>query len=61
MPILNNIFTENILGMWEKKRGFTSHGGVLLPSEPVPQNICIKLPKADDNDREHKNDVNTLS
>ena len=55
--------------MWEKKRGFTSHGGVLLPSEPVPQNISIKLPKADDNDREHKNDndrehkndVNTLS
>ena len=37
------------------------HGVVLLPSVPVPQYICIKLPKADHNARAHKNDVNTLS
>ena len=32
------------------------HTGVLLLSDPVPQYICIKFPKADDNDRAHKND-----
>ena len=55
------LFTANILGMWEKRRGFTPHAGVLLPGEPVPQYICIKLPKPDDNGRTHKNDANILS
>ena len=55
------LFTANILGMWEKRRGFTPHAGVLLPGEPVPQYIYIKLPKPDDNGRTHKNDANTLS
>ena len=35
--------------------------GVLLPREPVSQNICMKLLKTDDNDRTHKSDANTLS
>ena len=35
--------------------------GVLLPREPVSQNICMKLLKTDDNDRAHKSDANTLS
>ena len=52
--IFNNIFTENMLGMWEKRRGFIPHG-------PAPQYICTNLPKTDDTDRSHKNDVNTLS
>ena len=29
-PIFNNIFTANILGMWGKRRGFTSHAGVVI-------------------------------
>ena len=44
-----------------EEEGVYPHGGVLLSSEPVPQYMCIKLPKADNNDRAHKNDVNTLS
>ena len=51
--------------MWGKRRGFnlspSLHAGVLPPSEPVVQYICIKLPKADDNNTAHKNDANTLS
>ena len=45
--------------MWEK--GLYPHAGVLLPSEPVSQYICMKLPKTDDNDRTHKNDAKILS
>ena len=30
---------------------------MLLPSDPVSQYICIKLPKTDDNDRTNKNDA----
>ena len=26
-PVFNNIFTVNILGMWEKRRGFTPMKG----------------------------------
>ena len=44
--------------MWEKRRGFTLDAGVILPSEPVSQCICMNLPKTDDNDRTHKNDAN---
>ena len=38
-----------------------SDAEVYFPSEPVSQNICMKLPKTDDNDRTHKNDANILS
>ena len=35
-PVFDTIFTEDILGMQENKRGaFASHVGMLLPSEPV--------------------------
>ena len=34
-PVFNNIYTANILGMWEKRRGFTPHAEVLPPIEPV--------------------------
>ena len=34
---------------------------VLLPSAPVSQYTCMKLPKTDDNGRTHKNDANVLS
>ena len=44
-----------------EEEGVYPHGGVLLSSEPVPLYMCIKLPKADNNDRAHKNNVNTLS
>ena len=44
-----------------EEKGVYPYGGVLLSSEPVPQYMCIKLPKADNNDWAHKNDVNTLS
>ena len=44
-----------------EEEGVYPYGGVLLSSEPVPQYMCIKLPKADNNDSAHKNDVNTLS
>ena len=44
-----------------EEEGVYPYGGVLLSSEPVPQYMCIKLPKADNNDWAHKNDVNTLS
>ena len=30
-------------------------------SEPVSQYRCMNLPKTDDNDRIHKNDLNSLS
>ena len=60
-PIFNNIFTANILDMWEKRRDFTSHPGVFLPSEPESQYICTKLLNTDDNDRTPKNDANILS
>ena len=33
-PVFNNIFTANILGIWEK-RVFTPYAGVLPPIEPV--------------------------
>ena len=64
LPIFSNVFTANILGIREKGRSFTHtplDARVLHLSEPVPQYICIKLLKADDNDRAHRNDVNTLS
>ena len=32
LPVFNNRFTANILGMWEKRRDFNFHAGVLLPS-----------------------------
>ena len=60
-PVFNNIFTANILGMWEKRRDFTPHAGVFLLNEPESQYICIKLLKTDDNDRTPKNDANILS
>ena len=58
-PVFDNIFTENILGMTEKKRGFTPHAGVLLRSEPVSQYKNMNLSKTD-NDRT-ENDANSLS
>ena len=36
--------------------GFTSHAGVFLPSELLLHRC---LPKTDDNDKTHKNEVNT--
>ena len=47
--------------MWEKRRDFTSHPGVFLPSEPESQYIFTKLLNTDDNDRTPKNDANILS
>ena len=35
--VFDNIFTANILGMWEKRRSFTFHAGMLLPTEPISQ------------------------
>ena len=61
-PDFDNLFAENILGMWEKRRGFTpTYSGVLLLNEPVSQYRCMNLPKFDHKDRTHKNDANTLS
>ena len=37
--VFSNIFTANILGMQEKRRGFTSHAGQLLLIKPVSQYI----------------------
>ena len=34
---------------------------VVLPSAPVSQYICMKLPKTDNNGRTRKNDANVLS
>ena len=59
--VFDNIYTENIMGMWEKRRGFTPHTGVLLPSKLVSKYRCMNLPKTNDNDRTHKKDANTLS
>ena len=36
-PVFDNIYTGNIIGMWEKRRGFTSHARVLAAIEPVSQ------------------------
>ena len=52
---------KKYIGNMGEEEGVYPHGGVLLSSEPVPLYMCIKLPKADNNDRAHKNDVNTLS
>ena len=51
--VYDNICTANVLGMLEKRRGFTSHAGMLFASEPVSQCRCLNLPKTDDNDRTH--------
>ena len=51
--VYNNIYTANILGMLEKRRGFTPHAGMLFASELVSQWKCLNLPKTDDNDRKH--------
>ena len=51
--VFDNICTANIVGMWKKKKGFTTHAGVLFPSEPVSQYRCMNLRKTDDNDRSH--------
>ena len=40
--------------MWVKRRGFTPHARLLLPSEPVSQYRCMNLPKTDDNISRHK-------
>ena len=58
-PVFNNVFTANILGMWEKRKIFT-FTLVFLPSDPVSQHILIFEPYHD-NDRTQKNDVNSLS
>ena len=38
-PVFGNILTVYILGMWEKRGGFTPPppAGVLFPSEPVSE------------------------
>ena len=51
-PVFDNIFTANILGLWE---------WVLLHNELVSQYSCKNLPKTDDNDRTYENDANNLS
>ena len=49
-PVFDNIFTANILGIWEN-RGLYFPCGV-LPNELLSQYRCF--PKTDDNDRTHK-------
>ena len=53
--IFDNIFTVNMLGIWENGRrgGFTSDAGMFLPSELFLQYRCFS--KTDDNDRKNKN------
>ena len=44
-PAFDNTYAANILGMWEIWVDFTPHVRMLLPSEPVWQYSCTKLPK----------------
>ena len=46
---------QNAIRLW------ICYAEVLLPSAPVSQYTCMKLPKTDDNGRTHKNDANALS
>ena len=36
-PVFDNTFTANTLGICEKRRSFTFHAGMLLPTEPISQ------------------------
>ena len=59
--VLDNIFTENILEMWEKRGDlFPMWEYFSLPSELVSQYSCSKNPpETEDIDRKHENDAKT--